>query len=177
MSTLKVNAIQTTGGVDVSNKILQVINVIKQDTFQTNSTSYVAVTGLSITITPKLSTSSILVIPTVNANSQNRGGVLRLYRNGAEVSGLMPTSAGSRGTTNIGSPWTGDASGDQGMMFSSTITLLDSPGTTSATTYAVYARAVDGTSYGTRINWTNDDTDGTDYVRGVSTLTVMEVQA
>lgn len=177
MSTLKVNAIQTTGGVDVSNKILQVINVIKQDTYQTNSTTYVAVSGLSITITPKFSSSSILIIPAINGNSQNRGGVLRLYRNGAEVSGLMPTSAGSRGTTNIGSPWTGDASGDQGMMFNSVMPLLDSPGTTSATTYAVYARSVDGSVYGTRINWTNDDTDASDFVRGVSTLTVMEVQA
>ena len=177
MSTIKANAIQTLAGVDVSNKILQVINVIKTDTFQTNSTSYVVVTGLSITITPKLSSSSILVIPAVNGNAQNRGGVLQLWRNGATVSTLMPSSAGSRGTTNIGSPWTGDASGDQGMMFNSVMPLLDSPGTTSATTYAVYARSVDVSVYGTRINWTNDDTDATDYVRGVSSLTVMEVAA
>jgi len=177
MSTLKVNAIQTTGGVDVSNKILQVINVIKQDTFQTNSTSYSVVPGLSITITPKLSSSSILIIPAINGNSYNRGGNIEVRRNGSRVTGLMPTSNSNRGPTNIGGLWTGDGSGDGGMLFTSTMILLDSPATTSATTYAVYARTVDTPSYGTRINSTNDDNDADDFIRGVSTLTVMEIQA
>ncbi len=177
MSTIKANAIQTLGGVDVSNKILQVINVIKTDTFNTNSTSYVAVTGLSITITPKLSSSSILIIASINGNSFNRGGTLQLWRNGSTVSALMPSSAGSRGVTNIGGLWTGDGSGDGGMMFNSVMPLLDSPGTTSSTTYAVYARTNDSSSYGTYINRALDDTDGSDFIRGVSSLTVMEVAA
>ena len=177
MSTIKANAIQTLGGVDVSNKILQVINVIKTDTFNTNSTSYAAVPGLSITITPKLSSSSILIIPSINGNSYNRGGTLQLWRNGTTVSALMPSSAGSRGVTNIGGLWTGDGSGDGGMIFGVGTILLDSPATTSATTYAVYARTVDTPSYGTWINKANDDTDNSDFVRAVSTLTVMEVAA
>ena len=177
MSTIKANAIQTLAGVDVSNKILQVINVIKTDTFNTNSTSYAAVPGLSITITPKLSSSSILIIPSINGNSYNRGGTLQLWRNGSTVSALMPSSAGSRGVTNIGSLWTGDAAGDGGMVFGRTITLLDTPATTSATTYAVYARTDTAVSYGTWINQSNDDADTSDNARTVSTITVMEVAA
>jgi hypothetical protein len=175
MTTLRTGAIQTTSGVDISNKILQVINVIKQDTFVTTSTSYSVVTGLSITITPKLASSSILIIPSINGNAQNRGGTIEIRRNGSRVTALMPTGNGSRGPTNIGGLWTGDASGDNGMMFGRTIHLLDSPATTSATTYAVYARTLDPNSYGTRINYTNDDSDADDYIRGVSTLTVMEI--
>ena len=175
ITTLQTSAIQTTSGVDVSNKILQVINVIKQDTFVTTSTSYSVVTGLSITITPKLASSSILIIPSINGNAQNRGGTIEIRRNGSRVTALMPTGNGSRGPTNIGGLWTGDGSGDGGMMFGRTIHLLDSPATTSATTYAVYARTLDPGSYGTRINYTNDDNDADDFIRGVSTLTVMEI--
>jgi hypothetical protein len=175
ITTLQTSAIQTTSGVDVSNKILQVINVIKQDTFVTTSTSYSVVTGLSITITPKLASSSILIIPSINGNAQNRGGTIEIRRNGSRVTALMPTGNGSRGPTNIGGLWTGDGSGDGGMMFGRTIHLLDSPATTSATTYAVYARTLDPGSYGTRINYAYDDSDADDYIRGVSTLTVMEI--
>jgi hypothetical protein len=135
------------------------------------------VTGLSITITPKLSSSSILIIPAINGNSLNRGGNIEIRRNGSRVTALMPTGNSNRGPTNIGGLWTGDGSGDIGMLFGSTMILLDSPATTSATTYAVYARTLDPGSYGTRINYTADDTDSDDYIRSVSTLTVMEIQA
>ena len=175
ITTLRTGAIQTTSGVDISNRILQVINVIKQDPFVTTSTSYGVVTGLSITITPKLASSSILIIPSINGNAQNRGGTIEIRRNGSRVTALMPTGNGSRGPTNIGGLWIGDGSGDGGMLFGRTIHLLDSPATTSATTYAVYARTLDPNSYGTRINYTNDDTDADDFIRGVSTLTVMEI--
>jgi hypothetical protein len=155
--------------------IVQVQSINKLDTFQTNSTTYVGVTGLSVAITPKYTTSNILIISCVNGNSQNRGGTLRLYRDGSPI--LLPTAASNRGTTNIGALWTGDGSGDTGMMFSVSTQLLDSPASTSTLTYQIYARSIDGSNYGTRINWTGDDTDGTDYVRAVSTLTLMEIAA
>lgn len=155
--------------------IVQVQTVNKLDTFQTNSTTYVGVTGLSVSITPKYSTSNILIISNINGNSQNRGGTLQVRRDGNQFA--MPTGASNRGVTNIGGLWTGDGSGDAGMMFSVSTHLLDSPASTSTLTYQVYARSVDGSAYGVRINWTNDDADGTDYIRGVSTLTVMEIAA
>ena len=165
-----------TGSVYAPGTIIQVKNVIKQDTFVTTSASYGVVTGLSVAITSLFSSSNILIIPSVNGNAQNRGGTIEIRRNGSRVTGLMPTNNGSRGPTNIGGLWTGDGSGDGGMLFGRTITLYDSPNTTSEVTYAVYARTIDPNSYGTRINYALDDTDGDDFIRGVSTLTVMEVK-
>lgn len=153
--------------------IIQVQTVNKLDTFVTNSTSYVAVSGLSVAITPKFATSNILIMSCVNGNSQNRGGTLQLWRNGSAI--LMPTNYSNRGPTNIGTLWTGDGAGDTGMMFGVSTNLLDSPATTSTLTYQIYARSIDGTAGGTRINYTADDTDGTDYARAVSTLTLMEI--
>ena len=175
ITTLRTGAIQSTGGVDISNKILQVQSVIKQDTFITQSTSHVVVTGLSVSITPKFQSSKFLIIVSVNGNCLNRGGLIELRRDGSRVTELMPTSYGSRGPTNIGGLWTGDGSGDVGMLFGSTINLYDTPNTTSSITYAVYAKTLDPNGVGTRINYTADDTDGADYIRGVSTITVMEV--
>ena len=153
--------------------IIQVQQAYKDDPFAWNSTSYGPVTGLSIAITPKFSTSKILIMACINANSLNRGGLLEVRRDGNRF--MMPSNYSNRGPTNIGSPWTGDGSGDNGMLFSPSNMLLDSPATTNTITYTVYVRVNDTSSYGTRINYTNDDTDGSDYVRGTSSLTVMEV--
>lgn len=153
--------------------ILQVLQAYKDDPFAHNSTSYAAVTGLSVNITPQFSTSKILIMACINANSLNRGGLLEVRRNGNRF--MMPSNYSNRGPTNIGSPWTGDGSGDGGMLFSPSNMLLDSPATTSTITYAVYVRVNDTSSYGTRINYTADDVDGSDYVRGTSSLTVMEI--
>lgn len=165
-----------TGSVYAPGTIIQVKNVIKTDPFLTNSTSHVVVTGLSVSITPLFSSSKILITTSVNGNCLNRGGLIELRRDGSRVNELMPTSYGSRGPTNIGGLWTGDGSGDAGMFFGSTTSLYDTPNTTSPITYAVYAKTLDPNGVGTRINYTADDSDGADYIRGVSTITVMEVK-
>ena len=43
-------------------KILQVVNLVKTDSFSTTSTSLVDITGFSLSITPKFNTSKILVL-------------------------------------------------------------------------------------------------------------------
>ena len=164
------------GSVYAPGTIIQVQSIIKTYPFLTNSTSHVVVTGLSVSITPLFSSSKILITTSVNGNCLNRGGLIELRRDGSRVNDLMPASYGSRGPTNIGGLWTGDGSGDTGMLFGSTTTLYDSPNTTSSVTYAVYAKTLDPGSVGTRINYTAYDDDGADFIRGVSTLTVMEVK-
>ena len=51
---------------------------------------------------------------------------------------------------------------------------LDSPSTTSATTYKIQTRVTAGTGY---VNRTVTDTDSGVYPRGISTITVMEIGA
>ena len=74
--------------------IIQVKQAYKDDPFAYNSTSYGAVTGLSVAITPKFATSKILIMACVNSNSLNRGGTIEVRRDGNRF--MMPTNSGSR---------------------------------------------------------------------------------
>ena len=62
-SELRVDKIIPTGGVPTGGGggIIQVVSAYKGDNFSTSSTTFVDITGLSVTITPKFSTSKILV--------------------------------------------------------------------------------------------------------------------
>ena len=62
-SELRVDKIIPTSGVPTGGGggIIQVVSAYKGDSFSTSSTSFVDITGLSATITPKFSTSKILV--------------------------------------------------------------------------------------------------------------------
>ena len=62
-SELRVDKIIPTGGVPSGGGggIIQVVSAYKGDSFSTSSESFVDITGLSATITPKFSTSKILV--------------------------------------------------------------------------------------------------------------------
>ena len=62
-SELRVDKIIPTGGVPTGGGggIIQVVSAYKGDNFSTSSTTFVDITGLSATITPKFSTSKILV--------------------------------------------------------------------------------------------------------------------
>ena len=151
-------------------KILQVLQATKTDTQTTTTAGFVDVTGLSIAITPAAISSKILVmanvlvIGTVGA----AGAFSLIVRDSTEIA--IGDTAGSRLRVSAGG-YAPDA-GDQ--RHHSTV-WLDSPSTTSATTYKVQFTA-NGT-YTAYINRTQTDTDSAGYGRGVSTITVMEIGA
>jgi hypothetical protein len=58
---------------------------------------------------------------------------------------------------------------------STNITYLDSPSSTSATTYKIQASAEGGNTL--YLNRTNTDSDANNHYRGTSTLTLMEISA
>ena len=62
--------------------IVQIIQTVKTDTFSNNTQSFVEITGLNVLITPKFSTSKLLVEWGVyfGANSSLKSGGLRLVR-------------------------------------------------------------------------------------------------
>jgi hypothetical protein len=150
-------------------KVLQVVTATKTDTFTTSSTSFVDLTGLSCTITPASATSKILVFASINFGIDQSQGQswFRLDRAGTAIA--IGDTAGSR--TRITG---GGASAQNYFMTSYAITFLDSPSTTSSTTYKVQTLATAQTTY---INRTVTDTDAASYPRGISTLTVMEIGA
>ena len=148
-----------------------VVSTTKTDVFTTASTSFTALTGLSATITPTSATSKILVTATVmvGANSNNIG-YLQLLRGASDL--IVADSPGSRTAS-----WTGFMANFASAGFvvaPQTVTFLDSPSTTAATTYSVNIRVNGGTWY---VNRSEQDENNADNVRGVSTITAIEVAA
>ena len=153
-------------------KILQVVSTAKADTFTHTGTSFTEVTGLTVTITPSLATSKVLVIASVSgqrSNANNAVGAFTVFRGASNM--IVPTSPGNRTPAYISGVQGSDAD-----LESYHYTFLDSPATTSATTYAIRCRNAGGTEV-TYVNRTEADTDNAAYGRGVSTITVMEVAA
>jgi hypothetical protein len=173
-STLPANT-----GTLISNKtpgtVLQVVQTVKTDSFATAATvTDTAVTGLTVTITPTSSTSKILVIVDLSMSSENsQGGAPKLTRGGTAIS--LATAAGSRSLGSFsGGGYRGAAAGNTSFSLNQTLTYLDSPATTSATTYGVVVSSI---STGTYVNRTGVDTDATDMIRSVSYITAMEIAA
>lgn len=149
--------------------VLQVVSTTKTDTFSMSSTTFGDVTGLSVSITPTSATSKILVISNLNwGSSGNDINATRLLRDstvisaGAAASNRSPSFAGMR-----------TASADN--IETVSVTFLDSPATTSATTYKVQVRV--GSADTVYVNRTSTDTDVSAFPRTVSSITVMEISA
>jgi hypothetical protein len=141
-------------------RILQVVSTTKNDTFTTASTSFVDVTGLSVSITPQSTTSKILVYATISAN----GDSPNIYS-----MNLV------RGSTNIAQPSGGaSAATIQGIQQlaqeTATIVFLDSPASIASQTYKIQARTNGG-------NFFVNQAAASAAFTSVSTITVLEISA
>jgi hypothetical protein len=168
-----------------SGSVLQVQNVVMRDIFgNASGGSYVLVSDgvnpLQITITLKNSGSTLLLISNINSHAHNRqgGGFVVVRGSSYSLANVVdiPTNYGSRTPTNIGGAWTGDGSGDNSMLMNISTILSDAPGA-GTFTYGIYCTTISGTQGGTRVNAsaTDGDVDSLDYVRAVSTFTIMEI--
>ena len=143
-------------------RVLQVVQATKANTFSTTSATYVDVTDLSVSITPSATSSKILVLMSVQLAATTGDAIARLVR------GATAIAVGTGGTGYNG---TGMASSSYpNSMFTIATEFLDSPATTSATTYKVQAQANSGTAV---VNRRGFDTA----YGGFSTITVMEISA
>jgi hypothetical protein len=147
--------------------IVQVVQTYKSDTFQTSSTSFVDVTGMTATITPTSATNKILVTVSYNAGTAVTLSYTKLLRGATEI--FLGDASGSR-TRCANNPF----SFSTGAVESFSIVYLDSPGTTDATTYKLQARCETGT-FNLNRNSVNSDSSAT----GVqaSSIILMEVTA
>ena len=151
-------------------KILQVVSTAKTDTFTSTSTTFIDITGLSVTITPQSATNKVLVFAQVTG-SEDVGtgpGYIQLVRGSTAID--IGDAAGTRvrASAALSTPYATEP-GIFGLVF------LDSPATTSATTYKIQGRqATAGTFF---INRSDTDSDSVLFMRGASTITVMEISA
>jgi hypothetical protein len=159
-------------GLTSSGHILQVLQSVKTDTFSTTSQTLVDVSDLSVAITPSSTSSKILVHMDLMVAVSFHVGGLQLVRDTTNI--YQGDAAGNRTrfTIAIGIPPNSDGYNQR-----SSAMFLDSPSTTSATTYKIQAINRVDTSGGTMyINRTEQDRNTIGYdPRGVSSITVMEV--
>jgi hypothetical protein len=148
--------------------VLQVVSAIKTDSFTTASTTFVDVTGLSLSITPISTSSKILIMSTIPASAQP--GVvaiqMRLMRNSTEIA--IGDASGSR--TRLSTMAMPQSTAEIAAMG---VDFLDSPSTTSATTYKIQVRA--NTANTVAVNRSVLDSDSSNLGRAVSTITLMEI--
>jgi hypothetical protein len=146
--------------------ILQVLSTVKTDTFSTASTSFVDVTGMSVTITPRSTSSKILIMvgAQVSMNSADCTTV-KILRGSTDI--FIGDAAGSRPRVSSSKSFTSNG------IEAAPIIYLDSPATTSATTYKLQMRLASGTAY---LNRSSSDGDNSAHPRAASSITVMEVQ-
>ena len=158
--------------------VLQVVSTTKTDTssFSSSATNtYVDLSGLSVDITPSSTSSKVLVIFSVNVTKTSTATQhIRIMRGTTAIG--VGDAAGSRLQDTVvfrggsSAPYTLDITNLNGIF-------LDSPSTTSATTYKLQGTL--GASYtgDFYINKSVDDGDENWGGRVISTITVMEIKA
>ena len=173
MSELRTNRIVPRDGLPSGSAggIIQVKQTVKTDTFTSSSTSYTDITGLSVSITPTRSDSKILVMMHVNLGHTNYvSGFLRLMRDSTAIS--VADTAGDRIVSTVA--MADDPVDDEINCYSATF--LDSPSTTSATTYKVQLTTESSGNTGeVYVNRSGEDANNVQNARTVSSITVMEV--
>ena len=131
-------------GTGVGGKVLQVVQTVLDTTTSTTSTSHVDISGLSLSITPSSASNKvfILVDMALGESTANNLVAWNLVR-GSTALGFGATSATYQQT---GVAINELSTGGNGLLKQST-QYLDSPSTTSATTYKIQWRTSGGTIY------------------------------
>jgi len=136
-----------------SGSVLQIVSNTLT-TVGTTTSSTMAALGLSQAITPISTSSKVYALVTGGCarNQHDVGTIFGIYRGSTDLStgttGMVVTY--QSGATNIGASWS--------------MQELDSPSTTSATTYSVYWRTRD-----------NGNTSQNNWLGGETTITLMEI--
>ena len=123
----------------VGGKILQVVSTVKDTDFTTTSTSFTDVTGLSASITPSSSSNKVLITASFCASQGTNSAInmFNLLRNSTAIG----QPATSQTFTSTRTQYTSEADNIDTVH----IQFLDSPSTTSATTYKIQGKVNGGT--------------------------------
>ena len=173
MSELRTNRIVPRDGLPSGSAggIIQVKSVTKTDTFEKASgTSFQDVTGLSVSITPTRSDSKILVMYDMSWSAIDGHCSCRLMRDSTAIKIGDAASNRTQATGHFHK-----STDDQYDSMQVSGTHMDSPATTSATTYKMQVGTPYGSSYTIFVNYLGDDTDQSWTARTASSITVMEI--
>lgn len=163
-----------TGGAlasGIGGKVGQTISVVKSNTFSFNSTSDTTIGGYSVSITPSSTSSKILVLCNMSwGQSSSTTILLALYRGSTAIAQGDADGVRLRYTSRV-SP------NNQHWCYPVYFNYLDSPSTTSSTTYTVKCRNNGGTNGFLNRTSSNGNDTSNDQGRPISTITAMEILA
>ncbi len=154
-------------GSAAAGQVIQVVSTAKTDSFTTTSTTAVDITGMSVSITPASASNKVLVIVSVScAGNGTNSNFINLLRGSTQI--FMGDTSGAK----LRNSWFSRASATNEATNVSFV-YLDSPATTSSTTYKLQGLIESGLL---TINRSGSDADNSAYGRTASSITVMEVK-
>ena len=156
----------------VGGKILQVQSTTKTDHFSSTSSSLTEVTGLNVSITPSASTSKIYL----NIDVSLGGATAYVGFNIKRDSTLIAVTTAVDGNDNRHQGTFGQIVNQNSAMKNAGFNFLDTPNTTSAITYKIFAISLYN-SQPLSINRTYHTTNNAYDQGGCSTITATEVAA
>ena len=175
MSELRTNRIVPRDGLPSgsSGGIIQVVHTNTSAHTYSNSTSYTDITGVTATITPKFSSSKILIQCSLAIGKEDNHSMMgRIVRNGSAISGSGGVAESGHGNQEDGVWWlvrTSTHSANPLM-----VNYLDSPASTSALTYKAQGKTTSA-SYPFAINRTVSSNDNEYATPAFSMITLMEI--
>ena len=153
-------------------KINQVVQTHNTTLSQMSSSSFADVSGMSVAITPSASNSKILITVSLYAGQNGNSVAFFKLLRGSTVIGSA-SDVGSR----VGCNFSFGVDGNDGhsQVHSNSYSYLDSPSTTSATTYKIQGASYNNATL--TFNRTPNDADHVTTARCTSVITAMEVLA
>jgi hypothetical protein len=154
---------------------VKVVQTVKSDTFSVSLGvgSSGAITGLTASITPTSASNRILVTWSINCScnlgTAESDGAIQLTRGGTSIAIGDASSSRSRVTQFAA------ANSDGNRMIVLSGSFLDSPSTTSSTTYGMNFFNGWGSTLTWYLNRTSNDTDSNLGKRTISSITLMEI--
>ena len=176
-SQLRVDKILPVDGAPTSGGggIVQIVHASTSSHTYNNNTSYADITGVTATITPKFTSSKILIQCSLAVSKDNNHSFLgRVVRDGSAISGSGGVAEDSHGNQEAGVWWlvrTTVHSANPLM-----VSYLDSPSSTSAITYKAQGKCSASSVY-YAINRTVNSENNIYASPGFSSITLMEVSA
>jgi hypothetical protein len=176
LNSSSITGLAAVGGLSSpqTGSVIQVVSATKLDRFQSTSGTMVDITGMSVNITPTSSSNKILITVSmiVSADTWASSGcmAINLVRNSTNLG--VGTSGSSINATSGYNAFSSSENNTKYNFSPMIITFLDSPNTTSSTTYKLQGRNFNNGSAFT-INGRMDNQD----LGFSSSITLMEIAA
>lgn len=155
---------KTPSGSNIAN----IVQTTKTDTQAVTSATFVDITSFNVSITPSASSSKVLITVSLSiGQAAGQSGFVQLLRGSTPI--FIGDTSGSKTSGTSGNPDAG-ALACESVSFS----YLDSPATTSSTTYKVQIRGFSATAV--YVNRTATDTDIAAVPRNASSIIVQEMK-